>query len=672
MKITNLTKIIMIVVAMMLVLSLFACDNNKNDETNAPDNVTTEGKGGDTTEPDGGDTTEPDGGDTTESGSDETDPTCQHQEETVAGTPATCTEAGLTDGKKCSLCGEILVAQEEIAALGHTEETVAGTPATCTEAGLTDGKKCSVCGEVLTEQEEIAALGHNPEAVEAKAATCVAGGNAAYSTCACGVIFDAEGNVIEAIPTTEIDPENHSKINEYAPMYPTTAEPGITAAYSECEGCKKLWDADGNAITEAPTAPAIVPESEVYLGAAELAGMTVAGTPGSLFAVPEMSADRSYVRFARAGESNDGNIMLINTADGGATGNYMVIKYRTDSQKSVQIWANTTEHGHSGGKSNFYKNFSNDNEWHIMIIDLAKENSTYVKADAEGKYTIQWSRIDLLDGKATEGYIDIAYIVFTSDLKKIGYALQEGDTEICSHFTDPSATLTNNGDNHSMNCVVCGAAITENHYAAGEAAWNAGEGAYVGVCPCGANIKTYFRYETEAHVDAAAIRMDVNAKTDADGTTFVRYQHTGEKLADGSAYADSYAIAFRGGKVGSGKYMIIRYRAAAAADSLELGPCFGASVATGRLVAQDGNQSMGTIGNIVADNEWHYLIVDITAKGTKDIVADENGNIDLNFLRISFTNGALEEGSSEFNYLDIDFIAFATELEALENYAANN
>ena len=131
-----------------------------------------------------------------------------HTEKVVEGYAATCTETGLTDGKKCSVCGEVLVAQQEIAALGHknaeaivenrvestctkagsydsvikcsvcekelsretkalelaahTEEVVAGKAATCTEAGLTDGKKCSVCSEVLVAQQEIAATGkHN-------------------------------------------------------------------------------------------------------------------------------------------------------------------------------------------------------------------------------------------------------------------------------------------------------------------------------------------------------------------------------------------------------------------------------------------------------------------------------------------------------------------------------
>ena len=45
----------------------------------------------------------------------------------------------------------------------HTVETVEGTAATCTDAGMTDGKVCSECGEVLEAQVEIPALGHANE-----------------------------------------------------------------------------------------------------------------------------------------------------------------------------------------------------------------------------------------------------------------------------------------------------------------------------------------------------------------------------------------------------------------------------------------------------------------------------------------------------------------------------
>ena len=83
-----------------------------------------------------------------------------HTEETIAGTAATCTESGKTEGKKCSACGEITVQQTVIEALGHTEEIITGTPATCTENGLSDGKKCTTCGDTTVAQKVIPANGH--------------------------------------------------------------------------------------------------------------------------------------------------------------------------------------------------------------------------------------------------------------------------------------------------------------------------------------------------------------------------------------------------------------------------------------------------------------------------------------------------------------------------------
>ena len=41
------------------------------------------------------------------------------------------------------------------------EQVIPGKEATCTETGLTEGKKCTVCNEILVEQEEIPALGHD-------------------------------------------------------------------------------------------------------------------------------------------------------------------------------------------------------------------------------------------------------------------------------------------------------------------------------------------------------------------------------------------------------------------------------------------------------------------------------------------------------------------------------
>ena len=70
----------------------------------------------------------------------------------------TCTETGLTAGKKCSVCETVTVKQNIIPANGHDEIDIPGINATYTETGLTVGKKCSVCHTVTVEQKIIPVL----------------------------------------------------------------------------------------------------------------------------------------------------------------------------------------------------------------------------------------------------------------------------------------------------------------------------------------------------------------------------------------------------------------------------------------------------------------------------------------------------------------------------------
>ena len=81
-----------------------------------------------------------------------------HEYEAVVTAPD-CVSGGYTT-YTCSVCGDSYVA-DETSALGHTEEVIPGKDATCTETGLTEGKKCTVCGETTVAQEEIPALGHD-------------------------------------------------------------------------------------------------------------------------------------------------------------------------------------------------------------------------------------------------------------------------------------------------------------------------------------------------------------------------------------------------------------------------------------------------------------------------------------------------------------------------------
>ncbi len=116
----------------------------------------------------------------------------------IPAVAATCTKTGLTEGKKCSVCGTVTTAQqtvakkahsytssvttqptctkegirtykcstctasytETIAKKAHTVVTVNVVAPTCTKTGLTEGKRCSVCGTVTVAQQTIPAIGH--------------------------------------------------------------------------------------------------------------------------------------------------------------------------------------------------------------------------------------------------------------------------------------------------------------------------------------------------------------------------------------------------------------------------------------------------------------------------------------------------------------------------------
>lgn len=125
-----------------------------------------------------------------------------HVPVTDAAKYPTCTEAGLTEGSHCSVCGAVLTPQQTIPAPGHTPVTDAAKASTCTEKGLTEGSHCSVCGAVLIKQEVL------PYAHKYAAGVCILcgspcphenvtavdGGKAEHTVSCldCGKVFDGE------------------------------------------------------------------------------------------------------------------------------------------------------------------------------------------------------------------------------------------------------------------------------------------------------------------------------------------------------------------------------------------------------------------------------------------------------------------------------------------------
>ena len=148
---------------------------------------------------------------------------CSFGEWTV--TEPTC-EADGAKTRKCERCGaeETVVLQKS----GHTEVIDAAKTATCTETGLTEGKHCSVCNKVLVAQKEIAKLGHSyGEWIIVSELTCTTDGEKKRVCQTCGYedkqIEKAVGHKIseewtidkEATPGSDGQKSRHCKNCDY-------------------------------------------------------------------------------------------------------------------------------------------------------------------------------------------------------------------------------------------------------------------------------------------------------------------------------------------------------------------------------------------------------------------------------------------------------------------------
>ena len=167
-------------------------------------------------------------------------PATGHTEETITGKAATCSEFGLTDGTKCSVCNAILVPQTILPKTAHTVVTDAAVEATCTKTGLTEGTHCSVCNAVITAQQVVPKKPHTPVVDEAVEATCTQSGKTAGSHCeVCGGIIEEQ---------TVIPPKAHKPVVDEA-VEATCTKSGKTEG-SHCEVC-------GGIIVEQVVIPAL-------------------------------------------------------------------------------------------------------------------------------------------------------------------------------------------------------------------------------------------------------------------------------------------------------------------------------------------------------------------------------------------------------------------------------
>lgn len=160
----------------------------------------------------------------------ETIPAKGHTIVTDKGVTPTCTQSGLTEGKHCSVCNEVLRKQKKLAPKKHHAVTDKAVEATCSKEGLTEGKHCSVCNQVLVEQKKVRKKRHVLQKKKGTPATCTEYGWTDRIFCTvCNTVTQRR---------VRIAPLGHKIVTDKA-VEATCTESGLTEG-KHCSVCKKV------------------------------------------------------------------------------------------------------------------------------------------------------------------------------------------------------------------------------------------------------------------------------------------------------------------------------------------------------------------------------------------------------------------------------------------------
>lgn len=182
-----------------------------------------------------------------------------HDQETLAAAvPATCTTDGLTEGKNCSHCGKVMVAQKIVPA-SHKLASVAAKAATCTATGNIAHYVCEACGRLYSDANGKQEITAEAIVVKLKEHTYGTGVQATAPTCEkTGVMtYTCTADGCGHTKSETIDAAGH-KLTPVAAKAATYTAPGNTAYYT-CTACAKLF-ADAVGKTETTLEKVTIPQ----------------------------------------------------------------------------------------------------------------------------------------------------------------------------------------------------------------------------------------------------------------------------------------------------------------------------------------------------------------------------------------------------------------------------
>ncbi len=338
---------------------------------------------------------------------------------------------------------------------------------------------------------------------------------------------------------------------------------------------------------------------------------------GALMGKLELADDKSYTRFYSSTQYREVYFNAFKK-DSVASGQYLIIKYRTEDPKArFEIWASTENLGATAGDNKIILQNDGviiaDGKWHNLIIDLSGWKSV---SDFNGIYDINYVRLDLFDydkpAADESAWIDIAYMVFSDDY----------DTAITYDEDVPTVQVYNGSILTTVTGKENDSGITHE--------------------------LTASDVYTKAQTGALMGKLEL-----ADDKSYTRFYSS-------TQYREIYFTAFKKDSVASGQYLIIKYRTEDPKASLE----FWASTENQGATAGDNKYILQKDGALISDGQWHVLILDLSGWST---VSDFNGVYDINYVRFDLFDYD-KPAADENAWIDIGYMVFCDDYDAAIAY----
>ena len=325
------------------------------------------------------------------------------------------------------------------------------------------------------------------------------------------------------------------------------------------------------------------------------------------------------------------------------TGGVLAFKYRLPEENpdkifNIEFYVSTVNDTAKGGDSYWtIGGLIPDGEWHVLIVDLASFGKSTFTDDGFGKYETKYIRVDPFNAKfSNDTRIDVAFIGMVDRAEDV-YA-------ICSDMS--SITLCKEKSTNVMTVDPNTGEIISGENTSGDDTEPVDPTSQSDIDLC----------VTPDMIDAAIEDRYQFAKIEKgrdENTDYISFYGNSYN----SKLSESYLIAYKGGDIPSGSYLIMKYRL----PSTNSGTIsnFQFYTSTVNSYAATENDAYWITEGIINDGNWHVIIIDLASFNKLTYVADESGKYTAKYIRFDPFNSVV----SKNDRIDVAYIGMSDSLQ---------